>query len=475
MSGRRHLTAGARVALAVVLVLAVGVSVVSTVAYLGVASRIRADLDASLVREVEAYTAAVAPRGATDPRSLEDASRAYLQARVEQSTGRSHILLVQFTDGRVLSNSTLELELAPANTSALATATATPGFGDLDYGGTAYRTATAPIKDNNGDTIAVFQAATATTELQTISTQLLISLGVAGIAVMLAGATLSLWVARKTLEPLRDIARTASHISHARPGERIGSDGPDDEIRALAATLDSMLDRLEEAFGEQRRFVADASHELRTPVAVIRGNLELLDSDWGNDEERREVLCVVRDEIARMQRLLDDMLSLARSTGPVRRPFQSLEIGLLLRETALRARSIGHRDWVVSCSEGVWAYGDPDLLEQAIGNLLRNAVDHTSEGDRIELSCARDNSDVVIVVRDTGPGIPPEDLPRIFDRFFRSGDRRADGSEGSGLGLSIARRLVEVHGGSLTADNAVEGGAVFTLRLPAIEPPDDGL
>jgi signal transduction histidine kinase len=455
--------------------LATGVVVVSTIAYLGVAARIRADLDASLVREVEAYTAAVAPRGATDPRSLEDASRAYLQARVEQSTGMSHVLLVQFADGRVLSNSTLKLELAADNASALATETAAPGFGELYYADTRYRTATAPVKAGDGTTIAVFQAATATTELQSISAQLLISLGVAGVAVMLLGTALSFWVARQTLAPLREIARTASHISHARLGERIGHEGPDDEIHALAVTLDNMLDRLEEAFAEQRRFVADASHELRTPVAVIRGNLELVDSSWGDAEGRREALKVVRDEVERMQRLLDDMLSLARSTGVARRPFQPLDIGLLLRETAIRARSVGRREWDLSCAADVWVLGDPDLLAQAIGNLLRNAVDYTSVGDLIRLSCRQDRGDVAIVVHDAGSGIPPEDLPRVFDRFFRSGERRADGGEGNGLGLAIAQRLTEMHGGSITADNAPDGGAVFTLLLPAIDPPDDGL
>lgn len=475
MSGRRRLSAVARVALAVVLVLAAGVAVVSAVAYTRVVNRVENDLDSALVREIEAYTATVASRGATEDRTLEDASRTYLEARGEQQTGLAPILLVRFAGGRLLSNSSIELESAEGNETLLDSETTAPGFAHLEFENVQYRVATSPVLDEDGATVAVFQAAGATTELGVIGQQLLISLALAGVAVVATGALLSVWVARKTLSPLRDMAATASRVTQSSLGERVNHAGPDDEITVLADSLDAMLDRLEDAFAEQRRFVSDASHELRTPVAVIRGNLDIALSPQFASEMREESLRVADDEVNRMQRLLEDMLSLARGESSARRPLQPLEMGLVLHEAASRARSLGVRQWSISCAENPWAMGDPDLLERAIGNLLRNAVEHTADGQQIDLTCELDAGEVSIRVRDRGTGIPEKDLPRIFDRFYRSSDRRGSGAEGSGLGLAIVRQIVWMHGGTVEAGNAEGGGAVFTIHLPAIEPPDDGL
>ncbi len=475
MSARRRLTASTRVALAVVMVLAVGVSAVSAVAYTGVTNRVADDLDAALVREVEAYTATVAPRGAAEDRTLEDASRSYLEARVEQQTGLSPVLLVQFADGRVLSNSSIELEKAAGNASLLATDTATPGFTELSFEGVRYRAATTLVVNESGTTVAVFQAAASTSELDTVARQLLISLAIASTSVVLVGALFSLRVARKTLSPLRDIARIASHVTQTSLGERVDHVGPDDEITALAQSLDAMLDRIEIAFGEQRRFVGDASHELRTPVAIIRGNLDIARASWASDGEQEEAMRVIDDEVNRMQRLLEDMLSLARGSSSLRRPFQPLDIGLVLQDAAARAHNLGEREWSLSCATDPWALGDADLLEQAIGNLLRNAIEHTTEGQRIDLECSGGDGGVVIRIHDTGPGIPEKDLPNIFDRFYRARGVRSTGAHGSGLGLAIVRQIVWMHSGTVDAANAADGGAVFTVRLPAIEPPDDTL
>lgn len=475
MSERRRLSAVARVALAVVLVLAAGVAAVSAVAYTRVVNRVESDLDSALVREIEAYTATVASRGATEDRTLEDASRAYLEARGEQQTGLAPILLVRFSGGRLLSNSSIELELAGGNSLLLDSETAGPGFAYLEFENVRYRVATAPILDESGATVAVFQAAGSTTELGVIGQQLLVSLALAGVAVVVVGAVLSVWVARKTLSPLRDMAATASRVTQSSLGERVNHTGPDDEITALANSLDAMLDRIEDAFAEQRRFVSDASHELRTPVAVVRGNLDIALSPRVTPEVREESLHIVDDEVNRMQRLLEDMLSLARGGSSARRPLQPLEMGLILHEAASRAHSLGTRQWSISCAEKPWTMGDPDLLERAIGNLLRNAVEHTTEGQRIDLACALDAGEVSIRVRDRGPGILEKDLPRLFDRFYRSSDRRGSGAEGSGLGLAIVRQIVWMHGGTVEAGNAEGGGAVFTIHLPAIEPPDDGM
>ncbi len=319
----------------------------------------------------------------------------------------------------------------------------------------------------------MFQVAVTTSELDQIFADLALSLTLAGIAVILFAAAISARVARTSLRPLRAMAETASHVSHATLGERIEYAGPDDELEALAMAIDSMLDRLEASFAEQRRFVADASHELRTPVAVMRGNLDLLRTADLSAEDREESLRMLDDEVSRMQRLLGDLLSLASTSSPQRRPFQPLQAGLLLAETAARIRTLGERDFVVSCESELWVDGDPDLLEQALQNIARNAVEHTSEGDRVALRCRPQDAWVEIEISDSGPGIPADDLPRVFDRFYRSHGPRPEASGGSGLGLAIAKRLIALHGGTISVANAEGSGAVFTIRLPMIEPPAD--
>lgn len=471
MSRPKRLTAAGRVAVAVVAVLSLGVLTVVGVAYVGMTSRLTADLDDSLLNEVEAYTAAVAPRIEFDERTLDEASRSYLGARAG-SGGLDLILIVRFADGRIMSNSDVKLEDALDNDVLLDPARAVSGFADVPYGGAIYRTITSPIVNPDDEVLAVFQAAASTEELDRIARELGASLLLAGAAVVLLGTLLSVQVARASLEPLRAMADTASQVTQTSLGERIGYEGPDDELGALADSLDSMLDRIEEAFAEQRRFVGDASHELRTPVAVIRGNIDILKKEGFTAEERAEALRIIDEEVSRMQRLLVDLLSLAGSGSSTRRPFQPLQAGPLVAETAARARSIGDRRFEVTCEGESWISGDPDLLEQALGNIARNAVEHTPDGGRIALTCRPVGDRVRIEITDSGTGIDPKDLPRIFDRFYRAGGPRSSETGGSGLGLAITRRLLWLHGATIEAGNAPEGGARFTIELPRIDPPE---
>lgn len=459
-------------AAAVLAVLAVGVVLVSAIAYSMVRNTTVTELDASLLREVQAYSAAIEPATAVDQRSLTDASRTYLAGRTSTSGGIQPILLVRMRDGKVLSNSEILLENAPENETLLNAITATKGFADVSYDGISYRAATVPVTNSSGVTMAVFQAAAPTTGLASIKQNLITALAIACVAAVMLGTGLSFWVARRALRPLHDMAEAASRVTHESLGERIEYSGPSDELGQLADALDSMLDRLEISFGEQRRFVADASHELRTPVAVIRGNIDILRQPWANAEEREESLGVMDDEVGRMQRLLDDMLALARSEGATRRPFQELEMSSLLTEVAIKTRSLGDRRVSVECPSDLWVLGDPDMLEQALLNVTRNAVEHTTTNGSIALACAAVDGTAEIRVADDGPGLRPEDLDRVFDRFYRSGGQRSAESGGSGLGLSISRRLLERHGGSIRAIEQSENGAEFVITLPLTAPPE---
>lgn len=468
---RRSPSVGTRVAVAVTMVLAIGVAVLSLAAYWRVAERLDADLDRALLREAEAYSAAL-KRDVTDGADLRDATRTYLQARSRSFSTVHPVLLVRFADGRVVSNTELRLEDAGGNRPSLEATGARRTFLDIRYRNVDYRAATVPISGPDGTVLAVFEAALPTAPTRELGAQLLFTLAGAGLLVIAIGAVVAVWVARTSLKPLRDAAATASRVSQSTLTERIGYEGADDEVGRMVSSINAMLDRLESAFGEQRRFVADASHELRTPIAVIAGHLEIVRDTELTPAERREEFDLIADETARMGRLVDDLLALARLEAGGPTPHQPLEVGSLLDEAAARGRGLGPRRIIVDAPDSLWVDGDPDQLMQALLNLVGNAIAHTSEGGTIRLEASSSGSLVRIDIEDNGTGIRAADVPRIFDRFYRAQGPRAAAGGGSGLGLAITRRLIELHGGSVRAGNLPTGGAVFTVELPRTVSPE---
>jgi two-component system OmpR family sensor kinase len=473
VSLRSRLSTSARVALTLTLTLAVGVVVLSAVAYYRVSERLRADLDRSLVREAEAFSAAMRQDIAPGA-DLQAATRAYLTARTGEYSSVRPVLLVRFASGRVISNSGVLLEHAAANTDALDPARASRLFLDAEFEGEVYRAATVPVTDTTGTVVAVFEAALPTSPTRQLGTELLWTLAAVGAVVGAVGALLSTVAARAALSPLRQAADTAERVTQSSLGERIDYEGPDDEVGRLARAVNSMLDRLEHAFGEQRRFVADASHELRTPLAVITGHLEIVTDPETSREERAHELALVSDEVARMGRLVDDLLALARLEAGPGRAFQPVELGTLLEEGAARARVLGDRNIEVVAPEQVWASGDPDGLMQAVLNLVVNAVAHTREGGLVRMGATVMDGRAVLSVEDDGPGIRRGDEERVFDRFYRAQGPRGARTGGSGLGLAVTSRIVELHCGTVSAANRREGGAMMTISLPAIDDPDRG-
>jgi len=469
-----RVTMSTRVAFAVAAVLAVGVLVLSLAAYWRVSGQLSADLDRSLLREAEAFSAALSPSVAGES-DLRESTRAYLDARSQSFSEAHPILLVHFASGTplVISNSDILFENAPGNNVALSTATAKSQFLDLTFAGAAYRAATVPVQSPTGAVVAVFEAALPTAPSRALEGQVLITLAGVAVLVTALGMLVAVLAARASLRPLTKAAATAARVTQASLTERIEYDGPEDEVGRLVAAFNAMLDRLENAFAEQRRFVADASHELRTPLAVISGHLDMLRELELDEGEREEEQALISDEVSRMGRLVDDLLSLARlEAGAVSRR-QPLEVATLLEEAAARARGLGNRTIRVSAAPDLWVEGDPDQLTQAFLNLAGNAVAHTSEGGTITLTGTGDATRVSLMVADDGPGIRPEDLARVFDRFYRAMGRRPDGGGGSGLGLAITKRLIDLHCGTITAGNGLTGGAVFTVRLPRIKAPLD--
>jgi signal transduction histidine kinase len=289
------------------------------------------------------------------------------------------------------------------------------------------------------------------------------------VSVLLIASTLAWAVAGRILAPLRLLTDTARSISETDLTRRIPATGQD-EIAELARTFNAMLDRLQGAFATQRSFVSDASHELRTPITIVRGHLELLGDD---PAERRETIALVTDELDRMSRFVDDLLLLAKAERDDFLRVDELELGALTDELMDKAVALGKRRWLLAARGEARFVGDRQRLTQAMMGLAENAVQHTRDGDAISIGSTVDGAEASLWVRDTGPGIPRSEQERIFERFARaSGSRRR--SEGAGLGLSIVRAIAEAHGGRVELDSRPGDGATFTIVVPLLGPDVNG-
>ncbi len=288
-------------------------------------------------------------------------------------------------------------------------------------------------------------------------------------ALFVASLAVGWVIAGRVLAPIAHITQVAREIQAAELSRRIELDGPDDELKRLADTFDSMLARLDVAFASQRRFVADASHELRTPLAIIKTNLELaLTDDEATHESRATAAAVIERAIDRMARLTDDLLALARLDSPTvgREPVPLVQVVADARDefaAAAAARNVALEaadgpGWVVS--------GDRDVLKRAVVNLLDNAVRVAPPGSSVRLDHGEEDGWAWLAVSDEGPGIALEHQGSIFDRFWRADDARTRPDGGSGLGLAIVRQIAEAHGGSIEVRSQAGEGATFVLRLP---------
>lgn len=275
----------------------------------------------------------------------------------------------------------------------------------------------------------------------------------------------------RALSPVKAVTAAAQSISSSSDlSRRVNYQGPNDEIGQLAKTFDRMIDQLDGQLRAQRSFVADASHELRGPLTVIRGNLDLLKRNMSEDD-RRESLRALEAESNRMAGVVNDLLVLAEiESRPLEQPrmISLKEIVLDAQERALLP-GIQHRI-TVDRQEDLWVEGDEHKLDQMVGNLVSNAVKYTPEGGSVTLSLFRDGEWARIEVADTGLGIPPEHLPHIFDRFYRVDKARSRAGGGTGLGLAIVKGIAEQHGGRVAVTSQPGQGSTFTVWLKM--PPD---
>ncbi len=295
----------------------------------------------------------------------------------------------------------------------------------------------------------------------------------AGVPVVLLLASLGgYFLARKSLAPIASMNSQTQRISAESLSQRLDVNNPRDELGRLATTINDLLSRLESAFNEQQRFVADASHELRTPLAVLRGETEVALAKQRTADEYQESLSLIQEEAERLSRIVEDLFILARQPidAPATLIRERVSLNDAIKDCARAAQVLATRKGVRLTTENNSALinltGDKELITRMILNLLDNAVKYTPAGGEISLALTRQNGNAEIVVRDTGIGIPEADRPRIFDRFYRVDKARSRALGGAGLGLSIVRWIVEVHGGEIHIDSSPGRGSTFTVDLP---------
>ncbi len=302
---------------------------------------------------------------------------------------------------------------------------------------------------------------------------LLVLLAVGGVAL---AALLGQVVARAAVLPVRRLTRTAEHVAKTQDLSRRIAPTGEDEIGRLAVSFNAMLDALERSMtaldasvSAQRQLVADASHELRTPVTSLRTNIEILQHAGGMDAgDRERLLADVVDQIEELTLLMNDLIDLARGEEQ-RANFEDVRLDQVVQEALGRTRRDAPATPLHATLEPVLVSGMAARLERAVANLIDNAIKYSPPGEAVEI--ALDGGE--LTVRDHGPGIAREDLPHVFDRFYRGADAR--GRPGSGLGLAIVRQVVTEHGGTVVAERARGGGTLMRVRLPGADTLDEDL
>ncbi|HXK02220.1 MAG TPA: ATP-binding protein [Verrucomicrobiae bacterium] len=284
-------------------------------------------------------------------------------------------------------------------------------------------------------------------------------------------------LAGRTLRPLSSMAGQARRITDASLHTRIEIGRAAEEMETLVAAFNELLSRLDRSFDGMRRFVADASHELRTPISIIRGEADVALSTGRTPAEYRAVLSVILDESRRLSRLVDDLLNLARAdAGRVRLQVRNFYLNELLGDCCRSVQALAAaRSLTIECrpSDDLEYSGDEDLLRRLVMNLLDNAIRYTPPGGRISASLEPNGASVRLHISDSGIGIAPEDAPRVFERFYRAGEARSRQDGGFGLGLAIVKWIAESHRGTVECASRPGEGSTFTVTLPWTSGADD--
>lgn len=460
-----------RLAIGIVFAFAATLVIVLVTAHLFLQRSLTSDLDARLSRDVERVLAQVILAG-----SVDDSQR--LQEIVEQNSlttasDSPFITVLRGPSGDILAApsgfDTGLLDLSLEELDAVLEGGSMSREVEL-IGGREFRVRTSGLIVD-GQVVGIVQAgettATATRPLDNLALILVLE-GVAGVVVALI---IGYWLSRGAIKPLEDVIDVAAEIEASDLHRRINAQSRPSEVQRLADTFDAMLERLDRAFQAQRNFLYDASHELRTPLTGLRGNIDVLLMDDRLDQDTREQLERMAAEAARLTRLTNNLLYMASAEAGREVERRPVELDVLCLEVCRQTQHL-RRDVVVLLGkeDQVTVLGERDLLKQLILNLMENGIKYVPSGGRVTLSVCKIDGQAQITVQDNGPGIDPEILPHIFERFYR-GDSRSRGGprSGIGLGLAIADWIVRSHGGRIEVESDVGRGSTFQVTLPAGE------
>ncbi|MQY15497.1 Signal transduction histidine-protein kinase/phosphatase MprB [Streptomyces sp. RB5] len=373
-------------------------------------------------------------------------------------------MLMQFIPGPVPPGTTSEFITTTERDRAVSEGREAGYFQTADYQGVRYRVYTAQVpQDPNGTLVRV---GVPLSEVGDALDRLRVLLITVTIGSGLLAAVAARLAADRVLHPVHRLTRTVEHITATQDlTARIDAKG-DDEIARLARAFATMTAAVDASVTTQRRLVADASHELRTPLTSLTTNLELLNEGPGTDDPQApELVRAARAQTHELTVLVNDLIDLARY-GREQTHTEDTRLDLVARRVADRAAARATGPEIRTGLEECLVHGDPDALERATANLVDNALKWSPPGGVVEI---RVEARGTLRVSDEGPGIPPEDLPYVFDRFYRSPVARS--LPGSGLGLAIVRQIAETHGGRVTAGPSAAGGAELCLTLPVVDPP----
>ncbi|MFQ5456335.1 MAG: sensor histidine kinase [Nitrospirota bacterium] len=289
------------------------------------------------------------------------------------------------------------------------------------------------------------------------------------ICILIFSAFGGIILAKETLKPIDEITKTVQNITDKNLKERLKPIGGNDELGLLIDVLNEMLDRLEKSFEAQKRFTADASHEIRSPLTIMKGNIEVILRKKRSQEEYIQIMESNLEEINRLSRITNALLMLARvdsgEIGIAKEPMNLYDVIHDLYSDFLDTARENGIDMTLTGEKDSEMIGDKDKIRQLFVNLLENAVRYTKEGGRIDISISKDNSSLQTIVKDTGIGIYKKELNKVFDRFYRSDAARSRESGGAGLGLSICQWIASAHKGSITVESEIGKGSKFIITL----------
>jgi two-component system OmpR family sensor kinase len=460
-----------RIVVASVALLAGGLAISAVVTRQVLIGRLAGDIDRALAQEVEELGRLA---GGNDPATGEPFGTdvaAVFETFLSRNVPGDHEAFYTLVDGQAFLASHTPPFVADDAPDLFAAwgRTGAPAWDTVDTPGGEARVLAVPV-GGKGGAAGVFVATYFPAEDRAEIGRIVRIVGATGAVVVAVAAMLAWSIAGRVLHPVRELTRTARRITGTDLSHRIPVTGHD-ELSELSETFNAMLDRLDEGFHGQRQFLDDVAHELRTPITIVAGHVELLGdpATAGTPAERADTVALITDELARMNRYVNDLLLLAKAEqhdfwrpGPV-------DVGEFVDQLHQRVAAIAPRRWTIDASPRpgtVAVVADEQRLTQAMLNLASNAVQHTDDGNEIAIGAAVDRDTARLWVRDTGPGIDEQLAEQLFQRRFRGAASRAQRADGMGLGLSIVDAIARAHRGSAAAANSPQGGAIFTISIP---------